>query len=82
MSDDEEEDRFLKAETAQKWAGWSEAFAIFAKYSEPGTDFVGTDHYGVYAGPEANKVSVEDRRRLCELGWRPNDQRCCFYAFR
>lgn len=82
MSDDGEEDKlFLTAKVANKWVGWAEAFTIFAKYPGDGDGFVGTDHYGVFAGPEPEKVTAEDRRRLIELGWRPDDRHCCFYAF-
>jgi hypothetical protein len=53
------------------YAGWAEAFAIFAKYE--------TGLHGIHimitncvqAGPHSSVVSVEDLVRLEVLGWKP-----------
>jgi hypothetical protein len=47
---------------------WAESFAIFAKYEPKGRD-VNAQHDELWAGPDANKISVEDHERLVALGW-------------
>lgn len=55
----------------KSWVKLSEAFAIFAKYTEEGEMEVSLD--ALYAGPDPRKVSGEDLTRLAELGWYPSD---------
>jgi len=56
------------------WAEWSEAFSIFARYSNGGDyDEVCAEHDEIFAGPEVKKVSPADLQRLQELGWKPDD---------
>lgn len=70
--DEREHDRlFLKAETSHNWAGWAEAFTIFAKYATGSKiDGVCATHDQVLAGPRPAVVTPEDRARLLALGWR------------
>lgn len=68
---------------SKKWIGWSEAFAIFAKYAEPEAviDGVAAEHDEVYAGPDPSVVSPEDLHRLEALGWTPDSRHECFSKF-
>lgn len=52
------------------YAGWAEAFAIFAKY-EPLEEFgISAEHDEVYAGGQHYEdYSEEDKKRLEELHW-------------
>lgn len=50
----------------------AEAFTIFAKYEE-GEYKTKADHDTIYSGPEPEKVSEEDKKRLEELGWEPSE---------
>jgi hypothetical protein len=70
------------------YRAWSEAFAIFAKYSEevPGTrggnrDDVSAEHDEVYAGPSPEVVTKSDSARLEELGWLPCGEHDCWKRF-
>jgi hypothetical protein len=54
---------------------WMESFAIFDKYCEdPAEEGI---HYttgdDIYAGPDPEKVSDSDMKRLEELGWHDYD---------
>lgn len=48
-----------------------EAFTIFSKYSLRHQE-IAAEHNELFAGPESEIVSVEDRQRLEELGWYPD----------
>ena len=50
---------------------FSEAFTIFAKYDTDG--YICAEHDEIFAGPNPEIVSEEDKKKLEELGWRPND---------
>lgn len=54
------------------YAAWSEAFAIFAKYTEVAD--LAAEHDVIYAGPRPSAVSVEDTERLEQLGWVVSDE--------
>lgn len=49
---------------------WAEAFAVFARYECRG---ISCEHDEIWAGPEAEEVTAEDRLRLEELGWTPSE---------
>ena len=48
-------------------------FTIFNKY-EHGKWFM-AEHDAIYAGPDPDDVSDEDKVELEKLGWHPNDTR-------
>lgn len=50
--------------------GMAEAFTIFARY-EDGNFKTYAEHDKICSGPEPGRVSEEDKKRLLELGWRP-----------
>lgn len=51
-------------------AGWVEAFQIFAKYIPEGEWLdVAAEHDEIFAGPNPEVVTPEDKARLEELGW-------------
>ena len=50
--------------------GWLEVFTIFAKYIDADERFnVCAEHDEIWAGPDAEVVTDEDKKRLYELGW-------------
>lgn len=53
------------------WAGYAEAFAIFAKYEGQG---VCAEHDEIFAGPDPSVVTEADKKRLIELGWNPSEE--------
>lgn len=55
------------------WAGYAEAFSIFARYSPPDSsvDDVCAIHDELLAGPDVGVVSEADKARLKKLGWSP-----------
>lgn len=58
-------------------AGWIEAFQIFAKYMPEGEWFeVAAEHDEIYAGPNPETVTSEDKARLEELGWHDFEEEC------
>lgn len=59
------------------WAGWAEAFRIFAKYST-GADDISASHDEVFAGPRPETVAGEDYARLLALGWTHDVKHACF----
>jgi len=63
---------------ARTYAGWAEAFSIFARYpdDEPG---VAVERDKILAGPDPNIVSLPDLARLLALGWYSDDTLECFY---
>jgi hypothetical protein len=73
----------VRDKTASRWSGWSEAFAIFAKYSpkDAGIDHVSAEHDELYAGPSPGSVSPDDLSRLEALGWHQNKRCDCFSRF-
>ena len=58
----------------------AKAFTIFAKYSPQYAD-VSAEHDVLYAGPDPETVSDEDKKALSELGWEPETEYNCFYYF-
>lgn len=46
-----------------------EAFTIFAKYEGENQYLPGVEHDEMWAGPNPEDVSEEDKKRLEELGW-------------
>ena len=62
----------MSAPEGRTWAGYAEAFAIFAKYEGQG---VCAEHDEIDAGPDPSVVSEVDKKRLLELGWRPGSGR-------
>jgi len=54
------------------YRGFSEAFAIFAKYEEGEFD-TDAEHDEIFSGPSPKIVSTEDTKRLQELGWSPEE---------
>ena len=63
------------------FAGYAEAFTIFAKYS-PGTYLMAGQHDQIFAAPGFSEViSEEDRARLKELGWRIDEENEGFVKF-
>jgi hypothetical protein len=55
------------------WMEMSEAFAIFAKYSDGKYGYVYAEHDRIDAGPDPKVVSPEDKARLEELDWHVDD---------
>ncbi len=64
----------------RSWAGWSEAFAIFAQYSQD-YDHVAAEHDIIYAGPPLSMVSEAHKARLEVLGWHEDGDLDCFYHY-
>lgn len=58
---------------------WVAAFTIFAKYAP--IDEFGVEHDVIYAGPDPELVSDEDKATLEILGWSVEEQYDCFYHF-
>lgn len=61
---------------------WIESINIFASYADGGTDSsfeISAEHDELYAGPDPETVSEEDKKRLDELGWFESDG--CFQRF-
>jgi len=57
--------------------GWSRAFEIMGRYQKPGKMFhVAPEHDELFAGPDPEIVTEEDKKALEELGWYPNDVGC------
>ena len=54
------------------FAEYAEAFTIFAKYSDE-KFAVCAEHDEIFAHVDPEMVSDEDKKRLKELGWNPND---------
>lgn len=54
---------------------WAEAFIIFAKYIKEHAGVSARDDV-VYAGPDPDEVSIEDKVRLETLGWTAGDEEC------
>lgn len=63
------------------YAGYIEAFQIFAKYAPDDTYVLQPAHDVVYSGPDPSLVSADDLKRLEELGWSPENDTGCFYKF-
>lgn len=59
---------------------WIESFEIFKKY-EANDGLAGAEHDEVFAGPDPEVVSVEDTKRLEELGWNESEYGGGFQAF-
>ena len=58
-----------KKPSGNSWAGFAEAFAIFAKYGE-GELMTRAEHDEIYAGPDQDTVMDDaDLVRLKQLGW-------------
>lgn len=55
-------------------AAWAEAFTIFAKYTGDNWLDIAAEHDSIWAGPDAERVSDEDKKRLDALGWTPADE--------
>lgn len=66
-----------------KYAGWAEAFTIFAKYAdhEEDVNHVAVEHDEIFAGPDIKQVPVEDRKRLEALGWTYDKSVDCWHRF-
>lgn len=81
--DEEDDPNHGSAKESHKWAGWAEAFTIFAKYSkdENGFDHVAGEHDEIFAGPNPEIVSAEDKARLSALGWSADNDVECFQKF-
>ena len=62
------------------FAGFAEAFTIFAKYSEDLFP-VCVEHDEIFAYLDFEVVSKEDCERLYELGWEPNNDVGGFIKF-
>lgn len=63
------------------WAGFAEAFSIFAKYGD-GLYRVCAEHDEIFAGPDdVRLVSQEDTERLAFLGWKPAEDVGGFRTF-
>jgi hypothetical protein len=62
---------------------WAESFTIFDKYTDPDKPFgdVSAEHDEIYAGPDPEDVSIEDKERLDTLGWQEEDKYGCFSYF-
>lgn len=62
---------------------WAESFTIFAKYVDPEKPFgdVSFEHEEMYAGPDPEDVSAQDKERLAVLGWIEKDKYGCFMHF-
>jgi len=63
------------------WSRWAKAFTIFAKYAGKEYAHTAAEHDEVYAGPEPEKVSEEDKKLLNELGWTECSEFNCFHKF-
>ena len=63
------------------WEAWAEAFLIFAKYEPHKFGNISAEYDVIYAGPDPEKVSDEDKARLEQLGWSVEDEYSCFYQF-
>jgi hypothetical protein len=61
------------------YQAWAEAFEIFAKYDDSANPGVSCEEDVIYAGPDLEKVSVEDKTRLETLGWKADEDYDCFY---
>lgn len=59
-------------EIHRSYEGWAEVFMIFSKYLANAQ--VVCEHDQIWAGPEADQVSAEDRKRLEALGWDPSNE--------
>lgn len=66
-----------RTENLRSYAAWAEAFTIFERYlpNEKWAQVAG-EHDVVYAGPNPETVSDEDRARLDQLGWIPSEFDC------
>lgn len=58
----------------------SQAFLVFARY-QPAYDELAAEHDVLYAGPDPDAVSDDDKKTLAELGWEPEPQYNCFRYF-
>lgn len=85
MSEDDDDpgDDFLKDPRSGTYEGWAAAFTIFAKYSgkDGHIDSTAAEHDAVYAGPDPEIVSAEDKLALLRLGWCKDDETICFRKF-
>lgn len=61
------------------YMGWSEAFAIFAKYEPDARYSVAVEHDVVYAGSKSEIYSPSDLDRLSKLGWVYYPKLECYY---
>ena len=61
-------------------AEFAEAFTIFARYDDKAYS-VQPAHDEIFAGPNPDVVSAEDRARLEELGWMVDEESECFHIF-
>lgn len=65
---------------AGRYKDWAEAMLIFAKYKPDDVYGVNPAHDEIHAGPDPKVVSKEDKTRLKELGWMP-DQEDSWFKF-
>lgn len=65
------------------YAGWAEAFTIFAEYVDPDekVHHVAAEHDEIFAGPPPERLPLADLNRLAALGWRPDTDLGCFKKF-
>lgn len=64
------------------YAGWIEAFQIFAKYSDYDAIIdIAAEHDVIYTGPHPDAVTAEDAAKLEALGWRMNEEYECFERY-
>ena len=67
-------------ERDDSYTGWAAAFLIFARYERGyGDSGVGMDAHAVYAGPNPDRVSEEDKDELARYGWFASDKFTCFF---
>jgi hypothetical protein len=60
---------------------WAEAFEIFYRYDQSADGHVASEHDRIFAGPDPDLVTREDRKRLEELGWTASAEYGCFYKW-
>jgi len=63
------------------YAALAEVFTIFNKYEGVTYAQISAEHDVIYAGPDPEDVSEEDRKRLSELGWYVDEHLDSFYRF-
>lgn len=58
---------------------YSKAFLIFAKYE--GIQDVSAEHDVIYAGPNPEEVSLQDKLALEDLHWFADTEYACFMRY-
>jgi hypothetical protein len=64
----------IKYDYRRTYGAWIEVFTIFSRYATDGFDSVAAEHDIIYVHADPKAMSIADRARLKDLGWRPNEE--------